>query len=506
MEPVIRMNGIKKIFPGVVALDDISFDLFPGEVHVLIGENGAGKSTLMKILSGVCQPTVGTIQVMGRTYSSLTPKQSKNLGIGIIFQELSLIDSLSVAENLFVGKLPVKTILGLPVVDKRGMEERALGILERVGLKLDPRTCVSDLAISQKQLVEIAKALASDARVIIMDEPTSSLNTREVETLFSIIRTLKANGVSIVYISHKLDELRRIGDRITILKDGRTVATRRAEEYGSNAEIVSLMVGRELGERCFNGGLSRVGEEVLFRAEGVTRSDGRVKDVSFVLRRGEILGFAGLVGAGRTELMEALFGASPVSVSGCICLNGRNIEMRSPYHSIKSGIGMITENRRQSGFMPNFEILRNIVLPLGVRRSRLGGLYGLIEKKGERRTALGYSEKMRVKCTSVDQMVFNLSGGNQQKVIIAKWLAADSELLIFDEPTRGIDVGAKSEIYRIMRDLANEGRGILMVSSELPELIAVCDRILLFGEGRIKEEFHSEDVSEEKIMMAATGR
>lgn len=504
MDKIIEMKGIKKLFPGVIALDDITFDLYPGEVHVLIGENGAGKSTLMKILGGVYEPTEGSIIIEGKEYSHLTPKKSMELGISVIFQELSVIDELSVAENLFVGKLPMTKVAGvLPVVNQRYMNDRAKELLERVGLNVKPNTLVETLSTSQKQQVEIAKALAADARVLIMDEPTSSLNQEEVQNLFNIIQSLKEEGVAVVYISHKMRELRQIGDRITVLKDGRTVATKPIAEVASEEEIVSMMVGRELKNRCYNREMSNISDKVIFEAKHLTRKDHKVTDVSFSLREGEILGFAGLVGAGRTELMDMIYGAEPME-SGEILLDGRRLKVRSPYQSIKDGIGMITESRRETGFMHNFEIWRNIAVARSLKESKAGGVWGLNHKQQEIQLAEEFSKKVHTKCTSVQQMTTTLSGGNQQKVIIAKWLAADARLLIFDEPTRGIDVGAKNEIYQIMRDLANAGKGILMVSSELPELLSVCDRIVVFGGGSIRAVFNVEDATEEKIMMAAT--
>lgn len=503
MSKIIEMKNIRKLFPGVVALDDITFDLYQGEVHVLIGENGAGKSTLMKVLSGVYTPTQGEIIISGKKYSKLTPQESLENGISVIFQELSVIDQLSIAENLFVGKLPITKRLGVPMIDSKYMNKRAEELLERVGLKVKPSTLVETLSISQKQLVEIAKALASDTKVLIMDEPTSSLNMEEVNNLFKIIRKLKESGVGIVYISHKMRELREIGDRLTVLKDGKTVATKKIEEIGSNEEIVSMMVGRELENNYFNKENSHVTKEVVFEAKNIIRKDQKVNDVSFQLYKGEILGFAGLVGAGRTELMNVIYGSEKMQ-SGEIILNGEKITVKSPYYSIKNGICMITENRRKTGFMHNFEIWRNISLAHSLKESKLEGTWGLTNKKREKSMANMYSEKMRVKCTSTDQMITKLSGGNQQKVIIAKWLAADAKLLIFDEPTRGIDVGAKNEIYQTMRDLADQGKGIIMISSELPELLSVCDRIVVFGNGKIKEIFPAAEATEEKIMLAAT--
>lgn len=502
MNKIIEMKGIRKTFPGVLALDDITFDLYSGEVHVLIGENGAGKSTLMKILSGVYTPTEGTIVIDDKEYDKLTPQMSQQLGISVIFQELSSIDTLSIAENLFVGKLPQRKVAGIPVVDYKKMNDAAESTLAKVGLNISPSRLVSSLSISQKQQVEIAKALVADARVIIMDEPTSSLNQKEVEDLFTIIRRLKEDGVGIVYISHKLRELSEIGDRITILKDGKTVTTRMLQDIEPK-EIVSLMVGRELTNTYYNKDKSHVTDECIFEARNIIRKDKKVDDVSFKLLQGEILGFSGLVGAGRTELMNVLFGAEKMQ-SGEVFLKGEPVIIKNPYHSIKKGIGMITENRRKTGFMHNFEIWKNVIIARTLKGTRAEGTLGLLRKAEEKKTAGEYSRNLNVKCTSIDQMITQLSGGNQQKVIIAKWLAADSQVLIFDEPTRGIDVGAKNEIYRIMRMLADQGKGIVMVSSELPELLSVCDRILVFNEGKIAAEFGAEDATEEKIMFAAT--
>lgn len=504
MNKMIEMKNIQKLFPGVVALDDITFDLYPGEVHVLIGENGAGKSTLMKILSGVYTPTKGSITINGREFFKLTPKEALENGISVIFQELSVIDELSVAENLFVGKLPTVKLGGiLPIVNYRYIYQRTQELLNRVGLHIKPTVMVETLSISQKQLVEIAKALACEARVIIMDEPTSSLNLDEVNNLFQIIKSLKESGVGVIYISHKMRELREIGDRITVLKDGKTVATKKVEDVGSEEEIVTMMVGRDLKNSFFNGAMSHVTDKVILEAKNIVRRDRKVDGVSFKLMDGEILGFAGLVGAGRTELMNVIYGSERME-SGELYLDGKKISVRSPYHSIKNGIGMITENRRETGFMDNFEIWKNISMALSLKESSLEGVWGLINRRRELKLAKDYCKRMRVKCTSVNQMISKLSGGNQQKVIISKWLAANVRLLIFDEPTRGIDVGAKNEIYQLMRGLANDGKGIIMVSSELPELLSVCDRIVVIAGGKVKAVFGAGEATEEKIMLAAT--
>lgn len=501
MKPLVEMKSITKRFSGVTALENINFDIRSGEVHVLLGENGAGKSTLMKILSGIYEPTEGSIVLSGKEYSRLTPADSAENKISIIYQELSLINELSIAENLFVGKLPKKKVIGIPVVDYAAIKSKTAELLQRVGMHRDPATLVGEIPISEKQQVEIAKALAADARVIIMDEPTSSLTTEEVEKLFAIIRQLKQEGVGIVYISHKMKELTEIGDRVTVLKDGRYVGTRAIKEV-TTEQLVSMMVGRELGGKFHQQGKTEH-DEIIFEVRNLTRKDQAVRDVNFQLYKGEIVGFAGLIGSGRTELMNAIFGASELE-SGEIYLFGEKVELQNPYEAVKKGMALITENRRETGFFHNFEIWKNISISPLVRKSRWGGIWGLVNKQVEQKQAEDQKRALSIKCSTIQQNITELSGGNQQKVIIGKWLAAQSRLMIFDEPTRGIDVGAKSEIYTIMRKLASEGKGVLMVSSELPELLSACDRIIVFKEGKLKTTFTNEEATEEKIMLAAT--
>ncbi|MBQ6834168.1 MAG: ATP-binding cassette domain-containing protein [Lachnospiraceae bacterium] len=503
MEPLIRMEGITKEFPGVKALDNISFDIMPGEVHVLIGENGAGKSTLMKILSGVYSPTKGKIVCNGREYSNLSTADSYNEGIAIVYQELSVIDELSIMENLFVGKLPTKKYGPFSVVDYKQMEQKATDVLKRVGLRHDAKTLVGELAMPDKQLCEIAKALVSGAKVIVLDEPTTSLTTSEVENLHNLIRTLKADGCGIVYISHKMSELHCIGDRITVLKDGTYVGTYPIQDLSID-QLVTLMVGREVkGTYLADSNLNVLEQPIVFEVKDISRKDGKCRNVSFQLHKGEILGFAGLVGAGRTETMEAVFGAAPMS-SGEIYLNGKELKISSPYRAIKQGLGMLTENRRETGFAKNFSCKQNISLIPFIKTSTTGGIGGLLDLKAEQRWANEQTAALNVKCTSPDQPTVTLSGGNQQKVILGKWLAADSEVLIFDEPTKGIDVGSKSEIYILMRKLANEGKGILMISSEQTELLSTCDRIAVFRGGELQEILMNSEATEEKIVKIST--
>ncbi len=502
MEKLVEI--ITKQFPGVVALKDINLDVYPGEVHVLMGENGAGKSTLMKILSGIYSPTEGEIYIEDRQYKHLTPEISQEHGISIIYQELSVIDELSIMENLFVGRLPEKRVMGIPVINKKYMMEKAREIMRLVGLNRSPMTMVEGLPISEKQLVEIAKALVWNTKVLIMDEPTSSLTLDETQNLFEIIRNLKKQKVGIVYISHKLDEIKQIGDRITVLKDGAHVATKMLCDVSGKEEIITMMVGRELKDKYHSTCCENTDhEEVLFKVENVSRADGKVKNVSFELRKNEVLGFAGLVGSGRTELMNVIFGAEKMNC-GKVYLEGRELKIKNTYDAVKKGLAYLTESRRETGFFDNFEIWKNIAMEESLRTSKWSGAYGLIDENAEKLEAQKHKDQLNIKATSIHQNITELSGGNQQKVIVGKWLAADAKIMIFDEPTRGIDVGAKSEIYKIMRELVEQGKGVMMVSSELPELLAVCDRIVVFNEGEIRAILEGKDATEELIMHAAT--
>ena len=504
METLVKMEGVTKVFPGVRALDNISFEIKAGEVHVLMGENGAGKSTLMKILSGVYQPTSGKITVKGKEFTHLTPKDSYECGISIIYQELSVINELSILENLFVGKLPTRRVGGIRVVDYKGMTDRAQEVLEKVGLKRRPGQLVEEISISEKQQCEIAKALISNADVIIMDEPTSSLTTSETAHLFDIIRQLKAEGKGIVYISHKMDEIKEIGDVITVLKDGTYVGTRNVKEITLD-DVIRMMVGREIKGTYRNEETEDFDKEpVIFEARNISRRDGKVRDVSFQVRKGEIVGFAGLVGAGRSELMNALCGAEP-KLSGQVFIGGREVTIRSPYEAIKNGLAMVTENRRETGFLNNFSIKQNISIVPFLKTSKGNGLIGLLDNKAEEEYAAKQKKDMNIKCRDVEQNITELSGGNQQKVILGKWMAAESSVIIFDEPTKGIDVGSKSEIYVLMRRLASQGKGVIMVSSEMPELLSVCDTICVFRDGGIRMTYAVREATEEKILKSSTG-
>jgi len=502
MTSLVEMRNITKKFPGVTALSGVNFDVKPGEVHILLGENGAGKSTLMKMLSGAYEPTEGVMVANGKEFPRFTPKISQDNGISIIYQELSVINEISIQENIFVGKLLTKSVLGLKVVDNKAMKERTQEVLNEIGLKKSPDTAVGSLSISEKQMVEIAKAVAFDAKVIIMDEPTSSLTTEEINHLFEIVNRLKKQGKGIVFISHKLDEVLTIGDRVTILKDGQYVGTYPISEMDED-RLVKLMVGREIKGTYLKDPDKVYENEVVFEVSGLTRKDEYVKDISFKLKRGEILGFSGLVGAGRTELMEAIYGATAIK-AGTITLLGKTLNIKKPYDALKAGIALVTENRRETGFSPYFSIKQNLNQAKNLKESKFGGMTGLINNSQEEKVAEEQRIAMQIKCATTNQVITQLSGGNQQKVILGRWMASNPKLIIFDEPTKGIDVGTKAEIYKLMRGLADKGIGVLVVSSELPELLSTCDRIIVFNDGRTNGEFLSTEATEEELVRAAT--
>lgn len=502
MSSLVEMRNITKKFPGVTALSGINFDVKAGETHILLGENGAGKSTLMKTLSGAYEPTEGTLVVGGKEYSRFTPKISQENGISIIYQELSVINEISIQENIFVGKIATKKVCGIPVVDNAYMKKRTQEVLDEIGLKRDPSDIVGTLSISEKQMVEIAKAVAFDAKVIIMDEPTSSLAMEEINHLISIVDKLKKQGRGIVFISHKLDEVLAVGDRVTVLKDGTYVGTYDIKDMDED-KLVKLMVGRDIKGTYLREPDETYPDDTILEVENLTRKDKRACDISFKLKKGEILGFSGLVGAGRTELMEAIFGAAPIS-SGTIKLYGEQLNIKNTYDALCAGIALVTENRRETGFSPFFSIKKNLNQAVNLKESSFGGMTGLINKSQEERISQEQREAMQVKCATVEQVITELSGGNQQKVILGRWMASDPKVIIFDEPTKGIDVGTKSEIYKLMRALARDGRGVLVVSSELPEILSTCDRILVMNDGRISGEFTSEEASEESLVRAAT--
>lgn len=492
--PLLEMRGISKAFPGVQALSDVSFDLMAGEIHALVGENGAGKSTLMKILTGAISKDAGAILLHGKPVEITGPRRAIELGIAIIHQELTLIPYLTVAQNIYLGREPRGTAPGL--VDWRSLNRQAAELMERLGLDLRPTTPVADLSIAQRQMVEVAKALSLNARIIAMDEPTSALSEREVEALFAFIRQLRSQGVGVIYISHRLAEIFELADRVTVLRDGRHIGTAPIGAL-DEATIISWMVGRTLGELYPK--TSAPQPEVVLKIVGLRRKT-EIQDVSFELRRGEILGLAGLVGAGRTFVARALFGADPID-AGEIWLDGRRVHIRSPQQAIKLGIGFVPEDRKAQGLFLGMAVRHNITVAILNALSRVG----VVQRRRRDEVARRYVNELAIRTPGLSQRVRNLSGGNQQKVVIARWLTMNPKVLLLDEPTRGIDVGAKAEIYALMSQLAARGMGILMISSELPEILGVSDRILVMREGRLVGEFSRDEATQDAIMTVATG-
>ena len=498
MTPIVTIKKLNKSFPGVKALIDAQFELYPGEVHALMGENGAGKSTLMKVLAGVYQKDSGEIEVNGKAVDIPDPHAAQALGIGIIHQELNLMNHLSVAQNIFIGREPM-TRFGL-LIDTPKMVRDTQTILDRLHLNLDPATLVSDLTVAKQQMVEIAKALSfQGTRVLIMDEPTAALNNVEIDDLFRIIGQLKSQGVGIVYISHKMDELKRISDRVTVMRDGQYINTVPTATT-SMETIISMMVGRPLFEG--DGPCAPMIEnEVVLEVRNLNRGRA-IKNVNFVVRKGEILGFAGLMGAGRTEVARAIFGADKID-SGEIIVKGSKVSIESPADAVKHGIGYLSEDRKHFGLATGMDVASNIVLST---MKRFLSFNFVLKHSAINEVAERFVKQLEIKTPSLEQRVSLLSGGNQQKIVIAKWLVRDSEILFFDEPTRGIDVGAKSEIYKLLNALAQQGRAIVMISSELPEVLRLSHRILVMCEGRITGEVSSAEATQESIMRLATQR
>ena len=491
--PVLEMRHIRKTFPGVVALDDVDFELRRGEVHILLGENGAGKSTLMKILSGAYQKSAGQIILDGAKVEIKNPKHAQTLGISTIYQEFNLIPHLSVGENIFLGREPAQ----LPgLIDQRAIFQAATRALAGLGLTLDPHQLVKELRVAEQQMVEVAKALSLDARILIMDEPTAALTEHEIGELFATIRRLKDKGVAIVYISHRMEELFEIGDRVTVLRDGRTVGTYEVRGM-SKSELIRLMVNRELTE-LFPKERATRGPEVL-RVEGLSTKNG-LKDISFSLHKGEVLGLAGLMGAGRTELARAIFGLDQIT-SGTIYIKGEPQRIGSPRSAINSGIGFLTEDRKAQGLVLPLSVKENLCLSSVDKFSR----WGIMDTDEEQRAAGRYVKELRIRTPSLDQKVVFLSGGNQQKVVLSKWLCCEAEVFIFDEPTRGVDVGAKAEIYQLMNRLTASGVAIIMISSEMLEVLGMSDRILVMRGGRITGEFSAREATQERVLQCALG-
>src|SRR2546423_1846303 len=501
-QPLLEMRNITKSFPGVRALDGVSFDLYAGEVHALVGENGAGKSTLMKVLGGVYpHPEYGgEILIKGEAQRLAGIRQAESAGIAVVYQELSLVKDMTVGENIFLGREPRR--FGIILWDE--LYRRAHALLDELHLKIDPRTPVRNLGIGQQQLVEIAKALSQTARILVLDEPTAALTESEVETLFKILDSLRARGVGMIYISHKLDEVFRLSDRITVLRDGRTVGTDFAKNLGE-ARVIARMVGREVGD-IFPKPTHEAGDAV-FEVRNITVEDANVpgkflvKNVSFSVRRGEVLGIAGLMGAGRSDLLMAIFGAHAGRVRGQIFVEGKRVRINSPSEAIRYGLGFVTEDRKRFGLILDQTILNNMTL------ASLPHVSGRFVTNADAEAAAGEraSRELRVKANNVFTIVGTLSGGNQQKVVLAKWLLTKPRVLFLDEPTRGIDVGAKQEIYAQVNRLASEGLAIVLVSSKLPEVLGLSDRVLVWHEGHITGEFKRAEATPEAVMSCATG-
>ncbi len=492
-EYVLQLQHIRKEYPGVVALSDVTLELKKGEILALIGENGAGKSTLIKCCSGAVIPTSGDIIVNGKTFKSMTPQLAAENGIAIIYQEFNNVKELSAAENLFLGR-PIRKGI---IVDKKAMEEEAAKAFERLHIKINPKSLMKDLTVGYQQMVEIAKAIQQDAKILIMDEPSAPLTSAEVESMFEVVELLRKQGVSIIYISHRLEEIYRLSDRILVLRDGEYVKTLITKDSHVQ-ELIQLMVGRELTESypprkdCIDK------NDVVLELKNLTGNGD--KNISLKLHRGEILGLGGLVGAGRTELAEMIFGAVHKE-SGQMFFKGKEVDPKSPREAIDLGIALVPEDRKRHGAMLGISIKNNINMPIYKKNSTLS----VINKKKEWSIAEKYEENMAIKTPSLNQLVKNLSGGNQQKVILGRWLAADSELIIFDEPTRGIDVGAKYEIYKLMNDLVeNQGKAVLMISSEMEELMGMSDRIIVLSEGNMTGELNKDEFSQETIMAHAS--
>ncbi|PKO00082.1 MAG: D-xylose ABC transporter ATP-binding protein [Chloroflexi bacterium HGW-Chloroflexi-4] len=488
---VLSLEKITKRYPGVLALNNVSMSFLEGEVHALLGENGAGKSTLIKAVAGAIDIDSGIIKINGQEYSKMTPFLSKSLGVEVIYQEFNLVPTLSVAENIYLCEKTENSVL----FNEKIITKKAIEVLKQFDVKIDPHAMVQDLSIADQQIVEIAKAVSKNVKILIMDEPSAPLSVSEVEMMFNIINQLKQKGVTIIYISHRLEEVFRISDRVSVMRDGCYVTTINTKDT-NRQELITLMVGRELKENYPQR--KNPPTEIAMEVKNLTGNGD--KNISFKVRKGEILGISGLVGAGRTELAQLLFGAAPMQ-SGEILINGNPVKIKSPLDAIQHKIGLLTEDRKGQGLFLEMPIKWNISFPIIRRISK----YGVVNTKKEDEIALKYKERINIKTPSLLQQVINLSGGNQQKVVLAKSLAAESDILIFDEPTRGIDVGAKQEIYQLMTELADNGIAILMISSDMEELLGMSDRIIVLCEGELVGEVQKENFNQHYILDLASG-
>ncbi len=492
MDAILELKDIIKEYPGVKALNHMNLTVRTGEVHALMGENGAGKSTLIKVISGAVRPNGGKILYEGREYEAMTPTLSRKLGIGVVYQEFNLVPELSVAENIFLGNKLTKGA----VIDRKLMNQKAEELMRSFGIDMDVTVPVRTLTVAYQQLVEITKTISANVKVLIMDEPSAPLTSREITALFGIIKRLREQGTAIIYISHRMEEIFEISDRITVMRDGKYVDTCMTAET-SKAELIRMMVGRSLDEQ-YPTVEKEIGETVLEVRNLCTPA--LLKNISFQVRRGEILGLAGLVGAGRTETARAIFGADPIS-GGEVWIHGSQVRIRSPKDAISQGLALIPEDRKKHGVMLDMTIRDNISFIAVKQISKAA----VISTRKDRGMAKDFIERLQIKCPGMEQLTKNLSGGNQQKVVLAKSLAGKSEIIIFDEPTRGIDVGAKWEIYELMNRLAREGMAVIMISSEMPELLGMSDRILVMHEGEITGELSKEDASQVRILELASG-
>ena len=492
-EVILTMKGIDKSFPGVHALDHVDLEVRKGEVHALMGENGAGKSTLMKVLTGIYKKDSGTITYEGKEVEFHNTREAQDAGVVIVHQELNMLGHLTVAQNIFIGREFKK---GISIDDKK-MNEEARKLFDRMHIDIDPTETMSRLTVGKQQMCEIAKAISHEAKVIIFDEPSAALTEAEIEELFKIIRDLRAQGLGIVYISHRMDEIKVITDRVTVMRDGAYVGTLITKD-STKDDIINMMVGRVIYEDPKTKNMTPPGAPVVLKVEHLNAGK-MVQDVSFELHKGEVLGFSGLMGAGRTETMRALFGADPID-SGDIYVNGKKVTIKSPQDAVKNGIGYLSEDRKRFGIVVQKTVAENTTMADLDEFSN--GPF--INKKKEKEVAEKFVKSLATKTPSVDQLVVNLSGGNQQKVVIAKWLTRNCDILIFDEPTRGIDVGAKNEIYKLMNQLAAEGKAIIMVSSEMTEILRMSDRIVVMCEGKKTGELDISEATQENIMNMAT--
>ena len=488
---ILELDGVTKRYPGVLAIDNVSLKVKRGTVHALLGENGAGKSTLIKVIAGAIQPDSGAVKFEGNTFSRIEPKAAMDIGISVIYQELNLIPSLTVANNIFLGNEPVRG----GWINERACEERTRELLSDLDISVDPKSQVRMLSVGYQQLIEIAKAVSKNVKLLIMDEPTASLSEKEVGKLFKLVRQLRSNGITIIYISHRLDELFEIADEVTVLRDGLYIDTLKIGEC-DRSQLISLMVGRGLAENYPKSNSAT--DEVVLKVEGLCT--GKIRDVNFELHRSEVLGFGGLVGSGRTEVARALFGADRLD-AGRIFVNGKPVTIRSPQDAVKLGLAFLTEDRKQQGLLMKLSVRENITITY---LDKLIRRWPSISKKLDNAVSRKSCEQLGVKTPSIEQIIKNLSGGNQQKVVLAKWLLTNSNIIIFDEPTRGIDVGTKFEIYELIRDMAREGKSIIIISSEMPELLGISDRILVMNRGRLAGELKRGEATQQAIMSMAT--